>query len=104
MKEYIAVRNNCEVTKVLFSEICFITRNARKIILRGDDDFVFYENMKNVVECLDSRFERILDSCYVNMERVKSVKGDKIIFDNGIELMMSRDAISKAKKLFYEYI
>ncbi len=105
MKEgYIVVRNNKQIAKVMLEEILYVLRDKRRVLMTAEEDFVFYERMNTVVKHLDERFAGILESCYINMDRVRSIRNEGVVFDDGRTLFLSRESVVKAKRLFFDYI
>ncbi len=105
MKEgYIVVRTNKQIAKVMLEEILYVLRDKRRLLMIAGEEFVFYERMNTVVKHLDERFAGILESCYINMDRVRSINNDGVVFDDGRILLLSRESVVKAKKLFFDHI
>lgn len=107
MKGYLAVKNKHQVTRVSVEEVMYILRDGRRLIVTTEEkEYVYYERIEAIKSRLSESFYRPLDRCIVNMDYLKSVDVLKrrMIFRNGDELFLGRDACSKTKAAFYSYL
>lgn len=107
MKGYLAVKNKRQVSRVSVEEIMYILRDGRRLIVTTEEkEYVYYEKIDAIQGLLSESFYRPLDRCIVNMDYLKSVDVIKrrMIFRNGDELFLGRDACSKTKAAFYTYL
>lgn len=106
-RNYLAVKNNREVSKVPFDEIMYILRDGRRlIVVTPEREYIYYEKIQKAREEADLSFYRVTDGCLVNLLYVKSVdtKRRRVAFLNGDELSIGRDNIAKLKRAFYAYL
>ncbi len=105
MRGYIVVKTIRGVRKVYLGEIHYLLRRGRKIFLYGDEgELSFNGGIKEVAEGLDGRFFKVIESCYINLDRVKMAEDGRIIFDDESSLLLSREAYVKTKQRLFGYL
>lgn len=105
LKQYLAIANGNYAAQIKMSDILWVERNLRKIrVVTADRVYEFYENMKNVKPQLDQRFYPCLQGCYINLEQVKAMQAQEIIFDEQNIYYLGRSNFIKAKGAFKKYL
>ncbi|MBO4235496.1 MAG: LytTR family transcriptional regulator DNA-binding domain-containing protein [Firmicutes bacterium] len=106
-KKYLVVKNRKRVARVEADEIMYVLRDGRRLIVATmEGEYIYYDKMRSV-ECISgSEFYRLLDRCIVNMNYLKSVEvaRRRLRFQNGDELFFGRDACSRMKVVFRDYL
>ena len=106
-KGYVVVKSHKHVTRVEVSEIMYVLRDGRRLILATQSqEYIFYGNMDSVEGVVGKDCCRILARCIVNMAYLKSVDVERrrVIFKNGEELFLGRNACNRLKMIFYRYL
>lgn len=92
-------------TRVKVNDVMTISRNSRKLEIKAENGvFSYYEKIENILDCLDERFFRCNNGFLLNLEKVEVMKNQKVIFSNGEEIEMPRDAFLRAKKAYKDYL
>ena len=105
LKQYFAIGNGNHPTQIKMSDILWVERNLRKIrVVTAGKVYEFYEKMKNVRPQLDQRFYPCLQGCYINLDQVKTMQGQGIIFDEENIYYLGRANFIKAKNAFKKYL
>ena len=106
-KRYLIVKNQKAVTRVDADEIMYVLRDGRRLIVATEErEYVYYDKMKSVEGISNYGFYQPLDRCIINMKHLKSVEvvRRRLVFRNGDELFLGRDACSRMKSVFNEYL
>ena len=105
MSKYLIVKTGNGVRKIYLEDIYYILRRGRKIVVYGEEgEIVFNETMKAVSAFLDRRFFKVMESCYVNLDRIKNAIDGKVVFDDHSYLALSREPYVKTKQRFFCYL
>jgi len=103
--DYIPVITREYSRKLSVSDIIMIGRNNRVInIVSEKGNFSYYESMDNVCKHLNSNFCRCMKGCVINLDKVDWMCKHEVHFSNGKKLMLARDAFTRAKKAYNEYL
>ena len=105
-KTYLVVEFERTVARVDAEDIYYILRDGERIIVAtGEKEYVYYESMKEAEKIMGPEFFQPRDRCIVNMEHLRHVDAKKrrLIFKNGDEVFLGRDACCKLKKAFKKY-
>lgn len=103
--DYIPVVKTKESIKINVAEILYIEQNLRKTkIITLSDTHEKYSKITDYVEYMGKSFLKCHRSMYVNMDNIKAMKDEKIYFNNGTVICLSRDKFIAAKQRFSRYI
>ena len=103
--KYLPIINRSESCRVEVSDICYITRDSRKLIFGTEDGTkMTYAKISTVEEYLGPDFVQCMAGCIINLAKVKDMKDFIVYFDNGETLELSRDAFLKAKQKYNAYL
>ncbi len=101
----IIVINGKESTCIPLDEIILIERNRRKIqILSRARTYEYYEKLENITPLLDERFFPCLKSCYINFDKVLSMKNQQIFFICGYTYYLGRTNFIRTRKHYKNYL
>lgn len=102
---YIIVMNGKELTRVRLTDILLIERNLRKIRIRTEDAiYEYYERLENIEPLLNQSFFPCLKSCYINLDKIISMKDQRILFNNGFIYYLGRTNFIKTRKRYKIYL
>ena len=105
MGKYLVVKTHKGVRKIPFYEILYLIRRGRKIHLSSDQGEIEYaEKLSEIIETLDERFFKALESIYINLDRVKMAEEGRIIFDDESSLLLSRESYVRTKQRLFVYL
>jgi len=97
--------NGKESACIPLDEIILIERNRRKIqILSATRTYEYYERLENIIPILDERFFPCLKSCYINFDKVLSMKNQQIIFICGYTYYLGRTNFIRTRKYYKIYL
>lgn len=101
----IAIRTRDMVSRVAISDILYLERQGRQLLIETtQDQYAFYEDIKNIRPLLDTRFYEVLQAYYINFDRVRSMKNFTVNFDCGKKIFFARDPFRKARNQFFLYL
>ena len=106
-KRFLIVKFGRTVARVDAEDIMYILRDGERLIVTTEDrEYVYYEKMEEARKIMDDSFFQPRDRCIVNLEHLRRVDVEqrRLVFDNGDEFYMGRDACAKLKKVFEEYL
>ncbi len=96
--------NREETAIVPFKDILYIQLNGRKVVVRATDYVHYsYESFEEVTKDLDGRFYRCLKYTYVNLEQIKRLQHQTIIFKTDSTLLVGRDCFIRVRQTFAGY-
>ena len=91
--------------RIRIDDIVYIERDKRKLrIVTDGDTFEYYEKIENVEPFLDRRFFPCLKGCYINLEKVASMRDQKITFEKGQVLYLGRENFMKTLQYYKIYL
>lgn len=104
-KNQLIIRNR-NVTYVFFTyQLLYIESSAHQVIIHADrEDIECYEKLSNLESRLDNNFAKCHKSFLVNMDRIRRITGSTIIFDNDVQINMSRQKAEEFKRTYFDYI
>ena len=104
MQGYLFLSNREETRVLQFKEILYIQQNGRKVIIRGVDRVHYsYDSFKEVTKDLDGRFYQCLKYTYVNLDQIKRLQDQTIIFKTDSTLLVGRDCFVRVRQTFAGY-
>ncbi len=104
-EEYILVMTPTIAARIKISDIVFIERDKRKIRIVTDvESYEYYEKIENIEPLLDSRFFPCLKGCYINLEKVVSMRDQKITFTGGQVVYLGRENFVKTMQYYKIYL
>lgn len=104
-EEHILILTSNLAARVAVSDIIFIERDKRKIRISTDlEVYEYYEKIENIEPLLDRRFFPCLKGCYINLEKVVSMREQKITFKGGQVLYLGRENFLKTKQHYKIYL
>jgi len=104
-EKYIRVIKSNLAMKIRVSDVVYIERDRRKLHVVTDNNYYeYYESLNEVVPLLDDRFCPCLKSCYINMDKIASVRDFLVTFENGETYLLGRDSYYKTKREFTKYL
>ena len=107
MKKYLIAEFGGMLARVDAEEIMYILRDGGRIIVATEGkEYIYYESMKEAQEIMGPSFYQPRDRCIVNMEYLRriEVKRCQLVFKDGEEVFLGRDACYALKKVFKKYI
>lgn len=103
--EYLIVLTGNLAARIRISDIIYIERNNRKIrIVTEQEEYVYYERIENIIPHLDDRFFPCLKGCYINLEKVISMRERKIMFEGERVLYLGRENFVKTMQYYKLYL
>lgn len=103
--KYLPIINRSDSCKVKVSDICFVTRENRRLLFATEDGIKkTYGKMDSIEELLDGDFVRCMSGCIINLARVKEVRDMVVYFDNGDTLKLGREGYVRVKQRFNAYL
>ena len=103
--EYILVLASNVAARIRTGDIVYVERNKRKLrIVTEQDEYEYYESIESIKPLLDSRFFPCLKGCYINLEKVVSMRDQKITFEGGQVLYLGRENFLKTMQYFKLYL
>lgn len=105
-QNYITVKDNKVIYKILFSEIQYIQSwgNYLKIFLDEDNMQIARKTIKEIEKELPQQdFERIHKSYIVNIHKVKAIDGNQVVLDN-ITLPIGKSYVVKSKEKLIGFV
>ena len=103
--KYFPIINRSDSCKIKVSDICYITREDRKLLFDTEYGLkTTYGKIKTVEQYLGPDFVRCMSGCIVNLSRVREVKDMVIYFDNGETLELGREGYVRLKQKFNAYL
>lgn len=104
-EEYITILSTTVAARIRTSDILYIERDKRKIhIVTILEEYDYYERIENIEPLLDERFFPCLKGCYINLERVVSMRDQRITFDGGRILYLGRENFLKTIQYYKIYL
>ena len=106
-EKFLVVKNQKRVTRVDAFEIMYVLKDGRRlIVVTESEEYVYYDKMSSVMRMEAEGFYMPLQRCIVNLNHLKSVEvpRKRLIFRNGEELFLGRDACCQVKKVFNRYL
>ena len=86
-------------------QLLYIESSAHQVIIHADrEDIECYEKLSNLESRLDNNFAKCHKSFLVNMDRIRRITGSTIIFDNDVQINMSRQKAEEFKRTYFDYI
>ena len=103
--KYLPIINRSDSCKLKVNDICFVTRDNKKLVF-GTEDGVkrTYGKMDQLEEYLEGDFVRCMSGCIINLAKVREVKDGTIRFDNGDTLKLGREGYVRVKQKFNAYL
>lgn len=104
-EEYILILTQAVAARIRITDIAFIERDKRKIRIVTDlEEYEYYEKLENLEPLLDRRFFPCLKGCYINLEKVVSMRDQKITFEGGQVLYLGRENFVKTLQHYKIYL
>lgn len=103
-RNFILIKTRQYVERIPVEEIMAIERDGRRLtVICEDGEHTFSGNMEEIVPFLGESFYRCHSGCYVNLEKIRRLKDQFIVFFNGYSLYLGRTNFIKAKAGYYDY-
>ena len=103
--KYLPIINRSDSCKVKVSDICFITRENRKLLFDTENGLKVTHGKINTLEkYLGPGFMRCMAGCIINLAKIREIRDGIIYFDDGATLRVGRDAYVKTKQKFNAYL
>ena len=104
-EEYILVLTQTVAARIKIDDIVFIERDKRKIRIVTDlEEYEYYEKLENIEPLLDRRFFPCLKGCYINLEKVASMRERRITFEGGQVVYLGRENFLKTMQYYKIYL
>ena len=104
-EEYILILTQTLAARIKVDDIIYIERDKRKVrIVTELEDYDFYERIENIEPLLDNRFFPCLKGCYINLEKVVSMREQRITFTGGQVLYLGRENFLKTLQFYKIYL
>jgi len=105
VEDYIVVLTPAVTARIRIRDIVYIERDKRKLHIVTDfEEYSYYEKIENIEPLLDGRFFSCLKGCFINLEKVVSMRDRKITFENGRVLYLGRENFLKTVQYYQIYI
>ena len=107
MKEvkYLPIINQSDSCKVKVSDICYITRENRKLLFDTENGLkVTYGDIGTLEDYLGPDFLRCMSGCIINLAKVQEIKDGIVYFEDGSTLTLGRAGYLRAKQKFNAYL
>lgn len=78
--------------------------NRRLSILTAEGEFYYYEKLERIEQHLGNNFYSCLKGCLINLDKVKSMKDQTVVFENGQEYNLGRSNYIKTRQVYSAYI
>lgn len=105
MKNYLPVITKQYSLKIKTENIVYIQQQQRRLAIVTDDEtFMCYENMDNIMSCLDQEFYRVMKKLTVNLSKIKAAQEQCLIFEGGQKLYLGKENYVRAKQKFAAYL
>lgn len=105
MGDYIVILTSNLAARIKTSDIVYIERDKRKIrVVTDTEAYEYYEKVENIEPYLDRRFFPCLKGCYINLEKVVSMRGQKITFEGGQVIYLGRENFVKTMQYYKIYL
>lgn len=102
---YVLVLTQSVAARINIEDIVFIERDRRKIrIVTNMEEYEYYEKMENIEPLLDGRFFPCLRGCYINLEKVVSMREQRITFEGGHTVYLGRENFLKTLQYYKIYL
>lgn len=102
---YLPVISRNESCKLRESDICYIIRDRRRLNFETVlGEMHSYGSMDDLEGMLGPDFYRCMSGCIINITRIKDMKDDAVLFENGKYCKMGRDTYRKVKQKFNTYL
>lgn len=100
-EQSILIISGAEVARVFVGDIVLVEQEGRKLhVVTSCQEYRYYEKMSKLEAALDGRFCPCLKGCYVNLERIVSMKEPEIHFDNGYVFCLGRTNFIKLRQKY----
>ncbi len=104
-EEYLLILTASVTARIRIKDIVYIERDKRKIHVVTDlEEYEYYEKMENIKPLLDTRFFPCLKGLYINLEKVASMREQKITFEGGQVLFLGRENYLKTAQYYKFYL
>ena len=91
--------------RVMIRDIAYIERDSRKLHIVTDKEvYDYYERLESVEPLLDERFYPCLKGCYINLDKVVSMRDQKITFEGGQDIYLGKDNFAKTLQHYKLYL
>ena len=101
---FIAISTRKESTKLDIEEIITIERKSRIIkIVTAEREVSFYDKLIYIKPLLGDNFFEVSDGLLLNLEKMKTVTEGTVLFEGGLELILSERGYTKLKKKHFSY-
>ncbi|MBR3786044.1 MAG: LytTR family transcriptional regulator DNA-binding domain-containing protein [Firmicutes bacterium] len=104
-QEYLLVLTTSLAARIRIKDVIYIERDKRKIRIITDlEEYEYYERLENLEPMLDRRFFACLKGCYINLEKVVSMRNQKITFQGGQVLYLGKENFLKTMQYYKDYL
>ena len=102
---YIMILTPSIAAHIKISDIVYVERNKRKIRIVTDlEEYVYYEKIENIEPFLDKRFFPCLKGCYINLDKVTSMREQRITFEGEQVLYLGRENFLRTMQYYKFYL
>lgn len=104
-EKYVPVETKKLTGRVYLDEILYVEKNLRKTILVTEEDKItLYCAMEFVKAYVDDRFLDCHRSYLFNMDKIKQMTEQTIVFENGDRIPLGRDCFRAGRKIYRDYL
>ncbi len=102
---FIFIKSGNGIEKVNTKEIFVVERNGRKLtVVTEEMTYSYYDRIQNVEPSLSSNFIKCHTGCFINLHKIKSIKNQTIVMDNGYVVVLGKNNFTKVKQYYRAYI
>lgn len=99
------ITTGSDIVSVPINQILYFESDKRLMhLFTKEKDYTFYSRVSDVESRLDGRFVKCHQSFIVNLERVKSMRSDSLILDNGSIVPVSQSRYKMVRVTLTKYL
>ena len=103
--ECILVMTTSMAVRIKIEDIVYVERDKRKVcIVTEGEAYTYYERLENLEPLLDGRFYPCLKGCYINLDKVISMREQKVTFEGGQVIYLGRENFAKTLQHYKIYL
>ncbi len=104
-EKYVPIETKKLTGRVYLDEILYVEKNLRKTILVTENGKItLYCAMNYIRAYADNRFLDCHRSYLFNMDKIKQMAEQTILFENGDSVTLGRDCFRAGRKVYRDYL
>ena len=102
---FMIIENKKGIVKVYVDDIVYVDSFSRKVFFYTEKgDFSEYGKLDHIEEGLNDSFYRCHKRCLVNLDKIRLLEDNKVLFENGMEIGMCKEKFQKLKQVYKGYM